>query len=84
MAHTQSYRSTLGISEHSTLENRCQRICPAANESSLSVLMVCVGRSQAVSIQVHYCRSRNMANLNQEDRSVLGRTGMGVESYEHP
>lgn len=43
-----------------------------------------VGRSQAVSVQVHYCRSRNMANMNQEDKSVLGRTGMGVEGYEHP
>lgn len=84
MAHTQTHRSTLGVSEHSTLENRRQCICPAANESSLSTSMVCVRRSQALSIQVHYCRSRAMANLDQEDRSVLGRTRMGVEGYEHP
>lgn len=84
MAHTQTHRSTLGVPGHSTLENRRQCICSAENESSLSAFMVCVGRSQAVSIQVHYCRSRAMAGLDQEDRSVLGRTRMGVEGYEHP
>lgn len=65
MAQTQTYCSTLGVSEHSTLGNRCQHICPAANEYSLSTFVVCVGRSQTVSIQVHYCKNRAMPNLDQ-------------------